>query len=324
MLVQQRNPNNGTHWFSTEKEGYYGNSKRLIICDPEKGYARALGMFLSQKRELSLQVQVYTDLEGVEEEQADCLIISDQFPEEERKKLTGKTVFLLTGDPGQPPGEGEEILYKYQPGEKILEAVLKAWGEKGSGEDIFRRPSGREPGKLIGVFSPVHRIGKTGYALRLGEELAARENVLYLNLEVYGGIGGHFEEGGQTLADVVYYARQEKGNLGMILASMVRHRNGLDYVLPMPMPEDMKSIRGEEWRELALRILRESLYETVILDIDEAVPGLYSLLEACVQIHMPEVEDPLAQAKIRQFREEAALLGRDDILGKILWRKEPA
>ena len=172
MLVQQRNPNNGTHWFSTEEEGYYGNSKRLIICDPEKGYARALGMFLSQKRELSLQVQVYTDLEGVEEEQADCLIISDQFPEEERKKLTGKTVFLLTGDPGQPPGEGEEILYKYQPGEKILEAVLKAWGEKGSGEDIFRRPSGREPGKLIGVFSPVHRIGKTGYALRLGEELA--------------------------------------------------------------------------------------------------------------------------------------------------------
>ena len=114
MLVQQRNPNNGTHWFSTEEEGYYGNSKRLIICDPEKGYARALGMFLSQKRELSLQVQVYTDLEGVEEERADCLIISDQFPEEERKKLTGKTVFLLTGDPGQSPGEGEEILYKYQ------------------------------------------------------------------------------------------------------------------------------------------------------------------------------------------------------------------
>ena len=47
------------------------------VSDPEKGYARALGMFLSQKRELSLQVQVYTDLEGVEEEQADCLIISD-------------------------------------------------------------------------------------------------------------------------------------------------------------------------------------------------------------------------------------------------------
>lgn len=137
MLVQQRNPNNGTHWFSTEEEGYYGNSKRLIICDPEKGYARALGMFLSQKRELSLQVQVYTDLEGVEEERADCLIISDQFPEEERKKLTGKTVFLLTGDPGQLPGEGEEILYKYQPGEKILEAVLKAWERKGPGKISF-------------------------------------------------------------------------------------------------------------------------------------------------------------------------------------------
>ena len=134
MLVQQRNPNNGTHWFSTEEEGYYGNSKRLIICDPEKGYAKALGMFLSQRRELSLQVQVYTDLEGVEEEGADCLIISDQFPEAERKKLTGKTVFLLTGDPGQQPGEGEEIL---------LQGVIDAWFEEGDSVAVLDFKSDR-------------------------------------------------------------------------------------------------------------------------------------------------------------------------------------
>ena len=37
-----------------------------------------------------------------------------------------------------------------------------------------------------------------------------------------------------------------------------------------------------------------------------------------------ERQEEAEDEAIRQFREEAALLGRDDILGKILWRKEPA
>ena len=46
--------------------------------------------------------------------------------------------------------------------------------------------------------------------MRLGKDLAKTYNVLYLNLEMYGGIGGHFPEIGQTVADALYYSRQEK------------------------------------------------------------------------------------------------------------------
>ena len=41
---------------------------------------------------------------------------------------------------------------------------------------------------LIGVYSPVHRIGKTGFALKLGEQLGEEQPVLYLNLEEYAGV----------------------------------------------------------------------------------------------------------------------------------------
>ena len=300
------------------------DSKRLIICDPESGYAEALGLFLSQKKELSLQVQVYTSLEKIKEvpeEEADCLLLSEEFPEEERKAVGAGTVCLLTQNPGRVPRDGERVLYKYQPGEKLLETLLSLWETDGSGAKIFRQPSGKKKGRVIGIFSPVHRVGKTSYALRLGEELAASENVLYLNLEVYAGAGGHFEEGAHTMEDVIYYARQEKGNLGLVLTTAVRHKNGLDYVLPMSMPEDVKSIPAKEWRDLTIRILQESLYETVILDIDEAISGVYTLLEICEQIHMIEAEDSYSQAKIRQFQEEAELLGREDILEKIVYKK---
>ena len=83
--------------------------------------------------------------------------------------------------------------------------------------------------------------------------MAATENVLYLNLEIYGGIGGHFEEGEQTLADVLYYARQEKGNLGLLLTTVVKHRKNLDYIVPMPVTEDVKSVKAEEWLMLIRR-----------------------------------------------------------------------
>lgn len=46
-------------------------------------------------------------------------------------------------------------------------------------------------GSLIGVYSPIHRIGKTKYALELGKELAEKGPVLYLNLEEYAG-GEHY------------------------------------------------------------------------------------------------------------------------------------
>ena len=47
---------------------------------------------------------------------------------------------------------------------------------------------------LIGVYSPIHRIGKTKFALRLGRQIAEKVPVLYLNLESYSGGNYYFPE----------------------------------------------------------------------------------------------------------------------------------
>lgn len=171
--------------------------------------------------------------------------------------------------------------------------------------------------RLIGVYSPVHRIGKTSYALRLGEELAVNANVLYLNLELYSGIGGHFAGEGQTLSDLLYYARQEKGNLGLFLTTIVQHRRHLDYVHPMAVAEDVKAVSVQEWKDLLMKIAEQSIYEMIVLDIDEGLPQVYQLLRVCTEVHVPEIRDCYAQAKIRQFEQELTLLGYEDVLQKI-------
>lgn len=306
-------------------EGYYGESKHLIICDPEEKYAQALADYLMQKKELAFQVRVCSSmtylLETEENTRIDILFISEEYPAKERRLAHAGRVFVLTGNGHGDVEEGEHALYKYQSGEKILEEMLRVCQDLYRSEDIFRNVGKKGQVKIIGIFSPVHRTGKTTYALKLGEELAVSENVLYMNMEVYGGVGGHFDREGLTLSDLLYYAGQERGNLGLFLATMVCHKGNLDYVLPMGMSEEIKEVRTSEWLELIQKILEQSIYETVILDLDEAVSGIYKILEICTEIYMPTTGDACAEAKIRQFEQEAELLGKEDILRKIV-RKE--
>lgn len=300
------------------------SSRNLVICDPEEGYAQALALYLIQKKELALEVQVCSDFRELKElsekTKIHLLLLSDVYEEEDRTVAGAQKVFLLSAGGKQKVQTDETILYKYQSGDKLVEEMLNACDQQEDTE-IFRRRRRNTYGKVIGVFSPVHRIGKTSYALRLGEELAAAGNVLYLNLEIYGGIGGHFEEGSQTIADVLYYMRQERGNVGAILATTVKHRRNLDYLLPMPVAEDMKNVQACEWTALVNLILEQSIYDTLILDIDEGIPEVYQLLKICTEIHLLSKADVYAEAKIRQFENELEILGHEDILKRII-RKE--
>lgn len=210
------------------------SSKCLIICDPEEGYAQALAYYLMHKKEFSMEVQVYDEIEKVQEiaERTDIkiLFIASEYEAKERRKVQAERKILLTGPESSEVQDDETALYKYQSGDKIVKLILESLEVPGEENFLLGKISGKQPAKIIGVYSPVHRIGKTSYALKLGEELAVGSNALYLNLELYGGIGGHFTGDGQNLSDLLYYAKQEKGNLGLFLTTIVQHRRHLDYL----------------------------------------------------------------------------------------------
>lgn len=297
-------------------------SRNLIICDTEEEYAKALGMFFMRKKELKLQVHICSGPDRCcdlgEKAEADILISAAEYAEQMQERILAKKVFVLASGGSEAQALGYPVLYKYQSGERLFREILKECAEMFEAEDLPQNMSGKGKKKIIGVFSPVHRIGKTKYALELGEKLAEQENVLYLNLEVFAGIDGHFGKGAQTLTDVLYYARQEKGNLGLMLTTLICHRGNLDYIQPVTVSEDLKEVQGPEWVGLFRKILEQSIYETLILDIDEGISGLYQILKSCTEIHMPVSKEEVSQAKIRQFEQEATILGHEDILKRIV------
>ena len=81
---------------------------------------------------------------------------------------------------------------------------------------------------------------KTSFALTLGQILAKERAVLYLNLEEYSGFEEMLGKGfAQNLSDLLYFVRQENGNLIYKMNSMVQTINNLDFIPPVRTPEDI-------------------------------------------------------------------------------------
>ena len=300
------------------------SGRSLVICDQEEGYAAAFAVFLMKKKEFAFQVQVCNDFSQVkavmQEHPIDILLVGENYSAGECEEVQADKLFFLKET--FETESGENVIYKYQSGEAILSAIICRCGKEDAAKDMFFQTVKSRQIRIIGVFSPVHRSGKTGYALQTGQELAVSENVLYLNMEIYGGIGGYFPEEGHTLADALYYAKQESGGLGMRLAALVKHMGTLDYLLPVKVSEDIKSVTLEEWAGLLHQIAKQSIYDVLILDIDEGLRDVYGILRMCTEIHVPTAKDAAAQAKLSQVEEELHLLGYDDVKKKMI--KRPA
>ena len=300
------------------------SSKSLVICDQEEGYAEALAAYLMKRKELALQVRVCNNpaqardlLKG---HTLDILLMNENYTKEEWKDIQALHTFILVES--EKAEEDDQILYKYQSGEALLSKIITCCTDGQKMEPLLVRGRKSRQIKIIGIFSPVHRCGKTRYALRLGKSLSMSGSVLYLAMESYGGIGGHFPEEGQTIVDALYYSRQEGKNLGTILTMMVSHMDRLDYLLPARVSEDIRSTTAKDWLSFIRQILDQSIYDVLILDLDEGVQNLYEILRTCTEIHVPVIKDSVSKAKVRQFEEELHLLGYDDVRRKLLKKEQ--
>ena len=296
------------------------SSKNLVICDREQEYAAQLAGYLSGKKELALQVKLCNSPEQVEairREMAVDILLADESITFTEGALTGVSkVILLSAASTGTEGMVSRI-FRYQLADDIYTHLIEALAEGGMGELWNIRK--KERGKLIGIYSPVRRIGQTGFALNKGMEMAKTSNVLYINLETYAGIGGYFpEEGKRNLSMLLYYAKQESGNPGLLITTLVKRMNELDYIPPVIFPEDIRTVTISEWMWLFGEILSHSIYDVLILDLGDCVQGLFDILKACDTIYMPAADDRLAVSKIYQYEEALCRQGYGEVWERMI------
>ncbi len=279
----------------------------LAICDLEIAYASHFMEHMNNRKNLPFEVQAFTSLDNLKEfvkkTPVEILLISE-------RALLGHDFEVSQWDVGQIVvlGEGigvpQKIEYptvsKYQSSDSVIREVMAVYAAESRLRQIV--PLMKKEAKVIGVYSPVGRCLKTSFALTLGQILSRDRAVLYLNLESYAGFEELFQVTyDRTLSDVMYYLRKENENMVHRINGIAQTIENLDYIPPVPFPQDITSVAINEWLKL-IEILRyETSYEVIILDIGDGIENLYSILEMCDLIFMPTKNDIVSAAKISQF-----------------------
>lgn len=320
----------------------------FVICDVQKEYAECLFRILTERLSDRYQFHLFTDadrmVEFTEQAGAAILLVSEEYLDYARHARAEQR-FVLTELPCvRESGQAEFIsLFRYQPAERILKEICgnivtaPAEGVRmQSAQPALKRadppvlyrvpdpqvrpvkpaPSDRtEVRGLIGVYSPVHRIGKTKFALRLGQRLAEEVPVLYLSMEGYSGRDLYFPGNeGEDLGDLLYCMRQERSDHGLKISSMTGQLGRMDYIRPIENVIDLLDVKKEEWFRLFGMIAEKCVYEAVILDLGDGIDGLYEILERCSQVYTPYISEPAALAKLKQYEDNLREAGHGAII----------
>lgn len=306
------------------------NTKRFVVCDPERGYSENLIRYFIDTKKSDFQIQLFHDAESLKElsdqDDIEILLIAEEY--KGKLDVKAEKIFFLTQN--EEKGDSRTV-YRYQSGDDIARCIFGKQECKKEPErkEVFhgvreKYPVRRETQRrgLIAIYSPVHRIGKTRFAIQLGRKIAQKVPTLYLNLEDYPASGIYYpEQKEKNLGDLLYYAGQENRNLGIRISTMTGQIENLDYIMPISVAQDLRTVKAEEWLDLFHRILSCSIYETIILDMGDNVDGLYTILKNCSLVYTHYTDDPVSMEKIRRYEENIRMMGMDEILEHTIRRK---
>jgi hypothetical protein len=301
----------------------------MAICDTEETYAYRLAEYVIEKGRFwgnmpdrcPYCVHLFTEVEKLksemEQKSVGVLLIAEsalELLEEDYRKWQDVRIVVLQENEGR---KKENLCYisKYQSPDTILQSVMDSVEEFSDWRDTEVLTD--LDVKLIGMYSPIKRCLQTSFALTLGQVLAKKHKVLYLNFEYYSGLGRLLRrEFSADMMDVMYYFRCAKEKLAMRLPSILQSLGGLDYIPPIQSPLSIGEVEGNEWVGLCRELASIGQYEYILLDLDDGMNGLFDLLKQCWKIYTIVREDSFAEAKMNQYEQVLQLNELDEIAEK--------
>lgn len=280
-------------------------NNRLAICDPDEKYIKKLQQYLISRNSFPFSVSVYGNMgefqkENERKEFEVILAGESMFQDLTEKKFSGMIVLLQ--DQGMLSVKAGRIIRKYQSAEMIRKKILELYADWDGSVKVHGIM--QKDNILIGVYSPLGRCIQTSFSLLLGQFLAKKQRVLYLNFEPFSGLSGLLgREEEKDLTDLVYFLSNGKERFLYKLESMVSNVNGLNYVAPAYSYMDIAAVKAEDWLLLIHSLKECADYDVIILDLSELVQGLPDVLRECSYIYTLNRTDGVARHKMKEYED---------------------
>lgn len=302
------------------------DKKILAIFDSEEAYAYRLMEFISGKTNLPFEIYVFTDgsrfyacdrMKDIE-----CLLISESVYRQEVETLKIPHIIILS-ESGENLNKALHHINKYQSCENIFHQVMEYYTDKSENVPVTLR-TGLKKMRIIGIYTPIGRCLQTTFSLTLGQMLARRYKTLYLNFEIYSGFSRmlcrNFDN---DISDFMYYFACAREKLAYRLESMIETVNGLDFIPPAEIYQNLAGIRGDQWIDLFREIEKSSDYEYLILDLTDGIMDIWNVLRGCDHVYTIIREDGLSVAKVEQYEKVLEGMNYGDISTKTVKWKLP-
>ena len=292
----------------------------MALCDKDEEYVYRLQELLSQRESFPFTVSGYSDREAFKQElkkRRFSLVLASEGFYRDVCELDdeGRPPMMLLKETNSIP-DAASYIRKYQSGEKIRQEIMEKYAPRTEGNIGGK---GDKKTRLYGVFSPLGKNTQSSFSLLLGQFLAKKSSVLYLNFEPFSGLSGLMNgSGDRDLTDLVYYMQGGKERLVYKLESMVGNVNGLDYISPAFSFVDLGQVREESWLMLIETLKEMGTYDNVILDLSEMVHGLLNVLRQCDYIYTISDREGMALSRMEQYEELLKCLDYKDVLDRSL------
>lgn len=298
--------------------------KRIMaVYDVDPFYADKFAEFANQKEKTPFTAVAFTSIERLkafaQQQPVELLLVGDEVEAEELEGIRAGQMVRLS-ETGMAQEDGTPTVYKYQPSDSVLREVMACYQVR---PEPARLTAVGVRSTVIGVYSPIGRCGKTGFALTMGQILAKEAKTLYISLEENSGLsrltGTEYKS---SLSDLLYYFRQGQYN-GTRLSAVTYSLGNLDYVPPVTYAEDLSDVSGGELELLLARIAGDGRYEVILLDLGQFGRGVENLLELCDLIYVPVKEDCVSAARLEEWRQYLEVSGRGRLWERMKRMKLP-
>ena len=221
--------------------------------------------------------------------QTKLALVGAAFREEEKMaQAESAGVFLIQLD--------EAHISPYQPADHLMKEVYRTALEgqiylPGAIRTLCDKES-------VAVCSPHGYDLQTGFAVVYSLIRAEQVRTLYLDFTYYSGF---FDIETEDVGDLFYELHKQNKPMGAILAAMVQKFGPLDYLPPVRVQMDLDDLAGEDFTELLQRILQESEYELVVLNMPVRPRFLRAVYGCCSHMYSLQREGILyerAQARL--------------------------
>lgn len=291
----------------------------LAIFDCEENYAYRLMDFMEEKKTIPFKIQVFTRADSffpfAEKEEIECLLIAENAYKSEIEDLKIPHIIVLSEN-GANLNRAFCHINKYQSCENVVREIMSYYAEKVPERSGFCRV-GNHRMQVIGIYTPVKRCLQTTFSFTLGQMLARHSKTLYLNFEAYSGfsrmLGREFEN---DISDLAYHFSCARDKLFYRMESMIENVNGLDFIPPADIYQNLMGIRGLQWIDIFEEIEKIGEYEYLLLDLSDYLMDLWEILQYCDSIYTIVGNDFLAKAKIEQYEKILEDMNYGDIIAK--------